>query len=284
MSFPISAPAESHANDHFVARYVATSEHHLPKLQTFASSTEVFKGFEGITKVFGCLPKNVSCLFQGYTAPYNIKALENFLCHFGIKLKDTLAIDLLDIPSIYKRLGIHIPELRFIQGNACDLRNYAQTGSFDIVVQDFILNCLPTIFAKSLLKETRRVLKPDGLAMISFTDASCLNSSINIRDVMNRLNLAWHPHTTELKELAKTPEQFEDLASNLIGSTLAADQDGYLIFVTPPIGRFEFFQPLSNTLDLIREVGFDVLSLQRSIGRDASGLVCMRNRCLLKPA
>lgn len=282
MNPPTSDFVESHANDRFVARYVSTSEHHLPELPTFASSIDVFKDCKDNTKIFESLSKNVSCLFQGYTAPDNAQALERFLCHFGIKIADVLAIDLLDLPSIYKRLGVHVPPMRFIQGDACDLAQSVQSGSIDIVIQDFILNCLPTTFALSLFKETRRVLKPDGIALISFTDSSCLSASTSIREAVTRLNINWKPHASGIAEFAKNPSQLEEISSSLIGSTLSTEQEGHLIVVTPPEGRFEFFQPLSNTLDLIREAGLDVVNLQRSIGRDAADLLCMRNRCLLR--
>lgn len=283
MNLPTLASVEVKSDDHFVARYIASSEHHLPKLPTFANSIDVFKQSEGIATVFESLPKDVSCLFQGYTAPCNVLTLEHFLNNFGIKLNSTLAIDLLDIPGIYMRLGVSMPEMKFVQGDAGDLTNCADTSSIDIVIQDFILNCSPTVFAHRLLKEARRVLKPDGIAMVSFTDSSCLRSSISIREAVNRLGVAWKPYASGLTELADTPAQLKQLVLNLIGSTLQGDLEDHLIFITPPEGRFEFFQPLSNTIDLIRDAGFDVVDLQRSVGRDAADLLCMRNRCLLRP-
>lgn len=270
-------------NDLFVARYILTSAYFESDLPSFLKSLSVFAESSLVTNALGALGRDVSCLFQGYTAPQNAHALRCFLSALGISIQETVAVDLLDIPNIYKRLGVEIPELRFIQGDACDLTNWFKKSSFEIVIQDFTLNCIPPIFAPALVKEAHRLLKADGIAMISFTDSSGLQPIGQIHDVLMQHGLTWLPDMRGLNELPIDVHDLMTLAHKIIGATMATIDQEQLIFVTPPDGRFEFFQPVANTLQMIRNSGFDILSLQRSLGSDPCNLQCMRYRCLLRP-
>jgi hypothetical protein len=282
MPLTLSKPPRDPADDFFVARYVRFSRHFAPELPTLGSSLAVFAGMEETRDILVALGRDVSCLIQGYTAPQNAKALRLFLSKAGIGLKDIFAVDLLDLPGIYQRLGVRMPQLRFFRGDACDISAWAPPGGFDIVIQDFTLNCLPPILAPRLMREARRVLRPDGLAMVSFTDSSGLRPRFCAQEAFRRHGVAWSPRMTSLAEAARDPTHWQELAADLMGATLAEEGER-VIFVSPPAGRFEFFQLVSNTLDAFGKAGFQLAGLRRAVGVDPAGLTCVRHRCLLRP-
>jgi len=274
-----------HTDDLFVAKYVHSSAHFAPGIPALDSSLRVFDRMGEAREALAALRGRVSCLLQGYTAPQNVDALRRRLSKAGVALGDIVAVDLLDLPRIYDRLGVGMPDVDFLQGDACDLSARIADALFNIVIQDFTLNCLPPMMAPDLLREARRVLKADGFAMISFTDATglCERPLLTASDAMKRHGVEWTPTMRGLMDAAGSASHFEELAAGLMGATLTCGEQGQLAFVTRPFGRFEFFAPAETTFDMLRDEGFHCARFHRSIGIDPAGLQCVRYRCLLRP-
>lgn len=274
-----------HADELFVAKYVNSSAHFAPDLPTLESSLRAFSRMDEAREALAALGGRASCLIQGYTAPKNVEALRRRLSEAGVARADVVAVDLLDLPRIYDRLGVGMPDVDFLQGDACDLSALIADAVFDIVIQDFTLNCLPPVLAPKLSREARRVLKADGFAMVSFTDATGLRERpvLPATNALLRHGVEWTSTLTGLMDAAESGSHFDELSAGLMGATLAAGARGELIFVTPPSGRFEFFAPADSTFEMLRHAGFHCVAFDRSIGIDPAGLQCARYRCLLRP-
>lgn len=274
--------------DQFVARYApnmsrATGQPAGPPLvPTLADSLAFLGRLPGMAAALDGLGANRRCLLQGCTAPDNAVALRRFLGETGGGHVDVTAVDLLDLPAIYARLGWPMPEMRFVRADARDLSARFPPDSFDLVVQDFLLNCAPPSHASALLAAARHVLKRGGLLLLSVTDSTCLRDHPSISPAAFERNhcVAWDPTARDLATLL--PEQHRRTAAlpALAGRAVMdpGDQQGTLI--TAPHGRFEFFVPIDQTMAQLAEAGFEVLGRGWEHGRDDNDLNCTRWRCL----
>jgi acyl-CoA synthetase (AMP-forming)/AMP-acid ligase II/thioesterase domain-containing protein/SAM-dependent methyltransferase/acyl carrier protein len=271
--------------DHFVGRYVSKADGDPQGTPNLGDSLRVFAALPDLTQVTVRLGPACRCLIQGYTAPGNADSLVHFLQDLGVHHVDVMAVDLLDLPAIYERFALKMPQMGFIQADAGDLRAVFPDHQFDVVVQDFLLNCAPPQQAERLLGEAMRVLKPDGLAFLSFTDSSCLaeRPSLSPREFEMRWGVSWNPACRGLSDLVPDERRRQDLLRLLAGSVIADPATGQHVLITPPYGRFEFFTPLEQTLRQLSTAGFDAQLIHRQTGRDDNGLDCARYRCLARP-
>ena len=274
-------PAADHSElDQFLSRYRDSGRHARDRAPDLHDSLSVFAALPGVDEALRALPARCRVLIEGYAGPGNAAALRRFLSSAGVREADITAVDLFDLPATYARLGLPLPAMRFVQADACRLGAVAANNEFDVVAQDFLLNCLPPLHTDSLLAEAARVLSLAGRFILSFTDSSCLAS----RPILSpaRLKAAWgvrwDPTATQLAQLAPDPAHRDKLLRVLAGSVVLDPETGGYALITAPYGRFEFFVPAELTRCQLIDAGFRVLLSDQRRGRDDHGLDCQRHR------
>lgn len=277
---------QSTDDDLFVARYVPSSDHYNEDVPTLETSLSAFARLPDLPRALQALAPTARCLFQGYTAPCNADALRRFLLPVGITRCDIVAVDLLDLPAIYGRLGVAMPEVDFLQADACALSGRLEGRRFNLIVQDFILNASPPTRGVQLLAEAARLLEDGGLALLSFTECSDLSGCLTLTpdDLSARWGLTWDPERASLAALAGSPHRLAEASHHLIGTVIVNSTTGHYTFVTAPSGRFEFYVPAEQTLATLAAVGFETLMIERQKARDYNGLDCNRYRCVVRRA
>jgi SAM-dependent methyltransferase len=276
--------------DQFVARYAPSlpwdrgPSARPPLVPTLADSLDFFGRLADMPATLDSLGTDCRCLLQGCTAPGNAAALRRFLGAPGGRAVRVSAVDLLDLPGIYARLGWPMPDMDFVRADARDLAALFPPGRFDLVIQDFLLNCAPPHEAPALLRAARHVLNPGGLLLLSVTDSAGLPDypAIAPADFASFCGVPWDPMSRDLEALLPDERQRADVLRTLVGRVVMGPtgEDGTLI--TAPNGRFEFFVPMARTMTQLRDAGFDVVRRGREHGRDDNGLDCTRWRCLAR--
>lgn len=229
------------------------------------------------------LPPSCRCLIEGHAAPDNAETLRDFLRGMGVDEAEIVAVELLDLPAVYRQLGWAWPRMQFRIADACQLQEVAGDRAFDVVVQESLLNCVPPVRSARLLAEAARVLAPRGRALVSFTDSSCLapRPTMSPEEAARRLGTPWDPTARHLSELVPDAASRRDLMEELAGSVILDRSRGHHTLVTAPFGRFEFFVPLSDTKRQLAEAGFEILVMADETGPDDHGLSCVRHRAIL---
>jgi SAM-dependent methyltransferase len=236
--------------------------------------------------MFDSLGGDRHCLLQGCTAPNNAAALQRFLSGSDGRHVDVTAVDLLDLPAIYARLGWPMSSMHFVQADARNLGTRFPPESFDMVVQDFLLNCAPPAEAPALLAAARHVLKPDGLLLLSVTDSTCLNghSALSPTDFEAHCGTPWDPSARDIAAMLPDKRRRAALLPLLAGQVVADPTSHEGTLITAPHGRFEFFVPFARTMAQLAEAGFKVELRGQEQARDDNGLDCTRWRCLARAA
>ena len=268
-----------------VARYVPGNPHYRTDAPTLATSLAVFGVCAEFQAFVASRGASVACLVQGYTAPVNAQALRAALLAPTVLRSRIVAVDQIPLPEIYSQLGVEMPEIDFVQANACDLGDRLGGDTFDLVVQDFILNCLCPANAAALLAEARRHLKPDGLCLISFSaDAEApTHATVFASALAPSLPRAWTPQSAGLFDLAQTESDYFALETLLQGKSILDADSGTITQVTAPSGQFEFFVSKQKIIDLIEAAGFAVSVVDATEAVDYSGLRCTRYRVIATP-
>jgi hypothetical protein len=268
-----------------VARYVPSSPYFRADAPTLATSLAVFEASANFRTFVASRAPQIECLVQGYTAPSNAHALRAALVAQGVDHARIVAVDQLPLPDIYGQLGVAMPEIEFIQADACNLGDCLRGQTFDLVVQDFILNCLPPILAPELLRETRRHIKADGMCLISFSaDAQTpVGRTISAASGFAGWPGGWTSWTTGLHHMARSEVEFEEMARRLMGLSVLDDKTGNITHVTDPSGQFEFFSLKQGVIGVIEAAGFAVSIVDASRAVDYNGVKCMRCRVIAKP-
>jgi len=228
------------------------------------------------------LPKNATCLIQGYSTPGNADALRAFLCDHGIDSPSLWAVDLFDIGAVYQTLKIPLPKVEFRIADAADLPPSFQGGSFHLILQDFLLNCLPLAHHRKLLRETARILSPAGYALIHFTDATGAQHlrQSSAHDLRSRHGIRWDETAYQLSDMTSSLEQEAAIRLHLGGTIVTTPECNQLTYVVPVDGRFEFFPDAARIFSLMDEAGLETITIHCSQGVDNNGLQCRRYRCL----
>lgn len=136
------APPDTLAADDFVARYLRGADR-APQVPTLGDSLAVIARLPGVGALVDGLGPGCRALIQGCTAPGNADALRCFLGHPYHRRVELVTVDLLDLPEIYGRMGLGVPDGGFVRADARDLRALFPPAHFDVVTQDFLLNCAP---------------------------------------------------------------------------------------------------------------------------------------------
>lgn len=254
-----------------------------------SDSLSFLQNFKDVSDALCKLPVNVKALIEGYSCQTNAEGLRKFLATYGVTVLDISVIDIYDLPSTYQSLGIALPEINFYQRCASDLEGVAQSQSFDVVVQDFLLNCIPPSEIAKVLSESFRVLKSTGYLILSITDSSGLkNRPFITPENLNRdYGLIWKNTAKHLRQVQNENKNdptlsgthFEKILNTII---LDPNTDQYT-FISPPYGRFEFFISWKQTLKHLFEANFTILLDHEDWGKDDQGLDCCRHRLIAKP-
>lgn len=271
---------------HSVARYVPGSPHFKPDAPTLASSLAAFSSAPEFNSALAGLSPKARCLVIGYSTPSNARALRQVLGEHAVTDPSILVIDRLPIPEIYTEMGIEMPEIDFLQLDACNLGDALEADSFDLIVQDFVLNCMPPAHAPALLQSTRALLKPNGLSLISLsTDAKPIAAPAQpVAKAMSRWPDRWSGSVWSVSDLARSPEEYTQMATHFLGRTLIDEETGHLVQVTSPTCQFEYFIPSREMDHLLQQAGFKVIPAHVSHVVDYSGLACTRHRLIAIPA
>ena len=239
-----------------------------------------------IKKHLGGLPKEPLCLIQGYSTPGNAEALRQFIHDYIGSFPRIETVDLYDLPHLYDVLDIKMPPMRYHIADAAHLDYLYKNGAVDLVVQDFLLNCIPASKHEPLLNEVSRILRPNGLGIISFTSSEALGLSTALSTTQLRAdhNLTWDAQAYDLADMAKA-NKAEISLDYLMGKLIYHQPTSEFIYIAQAGGRFEFFRSKSEMLLLFEKCGLHLLSLDVSQGSDDHGLSCVRYRCILtKPS
>lgn len=265
-----------------IQRYVPGTVDYCSKAQTLASSLPIFCAQPDFIQTIEDLGASASCLFQGYSAPDNARTLRSALEGMGVKRVRIAAVDRLSLPKIYRRLGIDMPEIDFIQHEASSAAVLLGDQKFDLIVQDFVLNCMHPSLWPLLMDSARSVLSPNGIALISVsTDATVAGESMEtVEDAMLDWPGRWTVPAWALAELAQTDEEYRQMMKRLAGRTLLDKRYNCVIQVTKRSGQLEFFRSKQDIYSMIENAGLRILAIQESIAVDYSGLCCNRIRLI----
>jgi SAM-dependent methyltransferase len=222
-----------------------------------------------LSERFGTSPR---CLIQGSASPDNVDALVAFLRHQGIAWPEIHVIDLIDLEA----LGHIQKPTRFHRADAADLSQFFADASFDLVLQDHLLNCAPVGTYQPILGELRRILHPGGLALLHYTDPSEFPPAEG-EALRDRLGPDGDVHNVRL-----SAAECDAFIRRGPARRLVAIDDG-VVMVTLPSGNLEHFISFEAFEDLLGAAGLAVR--QRHIVRliDGEGLACRRNHCLVEP-
>jgi len=223
------------------------------------------------------LPNNLSCLIEGYTTPRNAESLRKFLNFYSVKEPSIIAVDILNIPAIYQKMRIPAPEVDFILADASNLRSVFENEQFDLVVQDFLLNCAPPNLHHSILSEVNRILKKHGIALIQFStllERSLSNAIINefLNDAISKKIHSYSIHDLQPETVQRSSE---------LHGKLFRHPDDFYFYVTPDTGNYEFYR---DQHQIFRDFELNGMNLQNhttKIATDLFGQNLMRHYCLL---
>ncbi len=267
----------------FLAPYLMATQGEAEYTPTLETSLRRVLASPGIITGLQRLPCNASILIQGYSAPGNSEALRIFLHEIGVDLPKLKIVDLYNVQEIYLALGIPLPDAEFHIADATSLPSGFHDGCSDLVVQDFLLNCLPPKYHMNLLQETARILSPSGLAMIHFTDTSAVRDlrQWSLQEISDTFGVIWDSTAYQLSDFVTAPLLAEKIFTRLKGSVVANAENGQFTYLTPFDGHFEFFSTAERIIDLIDSTELKLIYTDVSTGPDNNGLHCCRHRCLV---
>lgn len=276
------AMSEINANRLFIGRYVPGNPAYCALAPTLASSLRVFRDSPCFKPAIEKLGPHIACLFQGYSTPGNGLALREALSEYGTESVDILAVDPMPLKRLYAELDVAFPNIQFFQFDACDFESELARRCFDLIIQDFTLNCMHPDKAQSMLQSAHSLLTSNGVCLISVsTDA------VNEAAPVDSLNTAlspwpgcWNASARGLHDLCLPESEHECLSRTLGGRTFRCDQTGWVMQVTQPSGQFEFFMPQMDILNLINQCGFKTVIADSRRETDYSGITCTRIRII----
>ena len=268
----------------FLATYFSDDTDEKASTPTLVTGLELLSREADFTKPLEALPHHPACLIQGYSAPGNAAAIRRFLGTLRRGNPRMTAIDLFDLPALYARLGIVLPEVDFRIADATRMPLDFGAGTFDLILQDFLLNCIPSSQSADLLTETARMLAPQGLALVHFSellDAKAM-PTCELEALPETYGVQWNDAAYQVADLASVGA---GVWPPLLGGMVLTDRHGDpAIYVQPNSGHFEFFSPLNRTLALLAAAGLESVAEHHSMGTDSHGLLCRRHRYLLRHA
>ena len=249
---------------------------------TLAHSLDRIRLIPDLKQHLAGLAKDPLCLIQGYSTPGNAGALKQFVHDTNQSLPRIETVDLYDLPHLYEVLDLKMPCMRYHIADAAHLDHLYHDGAVDLVVQDFLLNCIPATRHEPLLKEVSRILRPGGLGIISFTsnEALELNSALSTTRLQTDHNFIWDSQAYDLAGMEKANASNGSL-DYLTGKLIYHQTTSEFIYVAASGGRFEFFRSKEEMFLLFEKCGLHLLCFDLSQGSDDHGLSCIRYRCIL---
>lgn len=260
-----------------VRRYLQDTAQFEPGHPCLEDSLLVHGKVLNISSHILALPNNSRCLIEGYTTPKNAEYLREFLNSYGVQEPSIIAIDLIDIPNIYQKMNITFPKVDFILADASDLRSVFKNEQFELVVQDFLLNCAPPRLHYSILSEVSRMLSKQGIALIQFStllERSLSNALTN--DFINSA-ISTKVHSYSIHELM--PEFVQ--SSVEFHGKLFRHPDNFYCYVTPDSGNYEFYRDQHQIFQDFKLNGLNLQNHTTVISTDSFGQNLMRHHCLL---
>ena len=212
------------------------------------------------------------CLIQGSASAGNVQALRAFLRGQDIPAPDIHVIDLIDLPSLGQADG----GATFHHADAADLRDVFGTASFDLVLQDHLLNCAPFAAYAAVLGELRRILRPEGLVLMHYTAPTAFPAARG-EAFIERLAIARSSAHLPLDRAEAAWLAGMDPAYRLVPSGTR------VVMITLPLGNLEFFMPFAELEGLLAAAGLDPQERHLVPIVDSEGLPCHRHHCLVVP-
>ena len=228
------------------------------------------------------LPGRVTCLLEGLTHPMNAAALRGVLGQVSNDITVD-AVDICDTPAIYAANQIDVPGVCFQIGDAADLGDVFDDATFDVLVQDGLLNCAPHAQHPAILAEAARVAKPNALLICTVTDETTMGMvpKISREDLLDLYDITWDPFAYGLNDLVASNTDWAALI-DAIGGYAVPTGSSEFVAITSPFGHFEYFAPISRTLRLMQDAGFELVIQVTATQRDSNGFDCRRHRLLLR--
>ncbi|MEQ9260145.1 MAG: hypothetical protein RIG84_13745 [Roseovarius sp.] len=265
-----------------VARYVPESPLFHPEAPTLTSSLAVFSEAPEFNASLSRLGQGASCLLMGSASPANVGALRKMLAANSVPDPEILVFDRLPIPRIYAEMGVEMPDAQFLQLDASTAAETLRGRHFDLIVQDFLLNCLPPVLAPAVLHSVRELIAPQGIALISMsTDAHPSNGAAEpVASALSCWPDRWSSTAWSVADLARSEDEYDAMCAHLVGRALIDEATGHIVQVTSPSCQFEFFTPRVEMEQLFLSAGLKVTPVDISESVDYSGLACTRHRLI----
>ncbi|MFH1400036.1 MAG: class I SAM-dependent methyltransferase [Nanoarchaeota archaeon] len=227
------------------------------------------------------------CLIEGCTSPTNGRALDRFLRRHGATRPTVHAIDLIDVKSIFAEHGIDMPDMAFHVADARDLSGLFSAGSVDVVAQDFLLNCAPYATHSPIMREANRVMGPESVAFVCFTDhrGPANESMITYDEFEMKYLVPFKESAFSLRDIVTGRDDdglLQRMRRDLAGKVIADEAQGRYTLVTGAGGNFEFYRPFDAFERLFAQAGLMIEGLEESSGRDRNDNLCFRYRAVLR--
>lgn len=267
----------------FLAPYIRALETGQVTTPTLAASLRWIAAQPDLKPHLQRLPGNARCLMLGYSTPDNEEALRSFLGAYGIDGAKLHAVDLYNLKAVYRKLNLPLPRLKYHVADATALPKIFESA-FDLVIQDFLLNCVPHADQVRVLSETVRSLSEEGLALIHFTDASGVARlpRKTIQALWDEHALRWQRTAYQLSDINGTAGRESALLARVGGKVIVDEQPHQFTYVTSVDGHFEFFTDAPRIFLMFAEAGLTLASQTSSQGIDYHQLCCRRHYCLLR--
>jgi hypothetical protein len=264
---------------HFVQQFVANEKADNEGTPTLAKSLDVERGHPDIAASIGRLGDAPVVLFQGYTAPSNAQAFRDFLALFGSLHPSIHALDLHDMPAIYRQMGIPVPGLNFHVSDACDKLSGLSDGQVSILIQHGLGNCCPPSRWPDFQRQGARLLSPHGFALMLISELvePELLTSLSMPEFEQITGVTWDSLAVHLDPLELDPDRIQPL----LGKAIFDPETKTHTLITAPVGRLEFFAPFSQFEASLHQAGLVVRSRLTSTGIDSNGILCQRSQCLV---
>lgn len=212
------------------------------------------------------------CLIQGSASVENVEEFVSFLARQGICAPRIHVLDLIDLQA----LGYANPHATYHRADAADLAALFDSGTFDCVVQDHLLNCAPFALYSPILGEVARILRQGGMAFVHYTDSSGFPQAKG--QALGRYLLgSATEYTLELP--AALQAAFIDMP---VQERLIATADGHIL-ATTPFGNLEHFLSFSSLAERFLAAGLSLEDHKRLNVLGGEGLDCRRNYCIVSP-
>lgn len=273
------SPSHIEGISQFVQQFVSNELTGSDGTPTLARSLDVDRAHPGLAGAIQRFEPAPKVLFQGYTAPSNAQALRDFLASFGCHDASIHALDLHDMPALYRQLEIPVPEITFHVADACDRLTDISANQISVLIQHGLANCCPPPRWHSIQQEGSRLLSPSGFALILFSelDSPSAIPSLTISEFESVTGASWDPSGVDLSSFDLSSDQKEQL----IGKVVFNPDHESRTLITAPAGRFEFFAPFAQFESSLVEAGLQVRSRIFTTGEDSNGILCRRSHCLV---